>query len=75
MSIESLFTHEEEQMILVCIQSEIIQHGRTMELVPEGSKAYIALKANIDVLVSIRDKMCNLIVKKGIEKKCLSKKP
>lgn len=67
------FTREEKNMTLICIQSEIIQHGRTRELLPEGSKAEISVQKNLHVLISIRDKLCNLIVKEGIEKMSIQK--
>lgn len=62
------FTREEKKMTLVCIQSEIIQHGRTRELLPEGSEADIAIEKNLHVLLSIRDKLAHLIVTEGLNK-------
>jgi len=61
-------TRDEKKMILVCIQSEIIRSGRTRELLPEGSDSEIVVSKNLHVLLSIRDKIANLIVTEGLKK-------
>lgn len=68
-----LITRTEKKMILSVIQSEILQYGRTRELLPEGSDSEIAVSQNLAVLISIRDKIAHLIVQEGINKMAIQK--